>query len=385
MTLYLDDGTPLRLTDLVEVGQGRQAKVFGQANDDAACFKIFLEPTSEMDRRIGALLRLGRTSEVFTDAAFAWPRWGVRDERGSFRGVVLSRIRAQSLHAMFMPRARTEALDVPTWKTIVQIAARVANLFARLHNEKVVIGDVSPGNLMVSRNGWVTLIDCDSVQFTENEAFYAAGHITPEYASPESLSGSQTLTQMHDLFGLGILICQLLMEGVHPFEGLPVSGPDNGTHGNIVAGNHRLASPRRLRPVDGLLDPSVLPREVAKLARTCFVDGHRQPSARPLAKEWATTLDREAQSLNESCGHPNHAYSRSLSECIWCWRRQAGYGEHYPASSTSDSDDDDGWRSGPGETGGHVPESRSRSARHRPQGFWNMMGTVQHRPKWGTS
>ena len=47
------------------------------------------------------------------------------------------------------------------------------------------MGDLSHNNLMVSTDGFVTLLDCDSIQFRHNGEVFPCVTSTMEYAAPE--------------------------------------------------------------------------------------------------------------------------------------------------------------------------------------------------------
>src|SRR5262249_27343210 len=144
----------------------------------------------------------------------AWPRAVLLDADGAVCGVVMPRVNGAPLLRLLDPVRRIEVLDEPTWRTNLTVASRVARLFERLHGAGVVIGDVSPSNLIVDRHGHVTLIDCDGVQFTDPRSgeLYRGEKFTPEYAAPEVLRDPvRPLSPEHDLFGLAVMICQLLM------------------------------------------------------------------------------------------------------------------------------------------------------------------------------
>jgi DNA-binding helix-hairpin-helix protein with protein kinase domain len=336
MTLYLPGGRCIQASDLVELDSGASGIVFGLADDDAVCVKLYLSPSPLLDRRFAGLRRLAPAAWATTPrtARLAWPEWDLRDEDGLLRGFVMPRIDGSSLHHLLNPEDRGDAVDEPTWATNVQVATDLAGLFARLHAAGVVVGDVSPANVLLDRRAQIALIDCDSVQFTDpltGERFPSL-HLTPEYASPESLQGPTAwLTDEHDRFGLAILICQLLMEGEHPFDGLPAEGPDEGIEGNIIAGASRPFGPQRLVPVAGQLEPDLLPAEISELARRSLVDGHAHPDRRATAVEWGDALRRADVALMGCRHNPRHFYWADLPDCVWCERARRRLGEHYPA------------------------------------------------------
>ncbi|WBB77771.1 protein kinase [Micromonospora sp. WMMD882] len=335
MTLYRPDGSAVSLDGLTPIGAGAEGVVYGGPVHPDRCVKVYFTPSAALDRRHAGLRRLppaGWSRPPVTDVGVAWPGAELRDDHRWLRAVVLPRVDGVPLHDLFHVRARVAAVDHPTWATNVLVAERVARLFEHLHGARVVVGDVSSGNLLVDRAGRVTMIDCDGVQFVDRatgERFPAA-HVTPEYASPEALADpAGWLTRAHDLFGLAVLVYQLLMEGDHPFAGVPVDGPDVGVEGNIVAGACRLAD-GRLRPVRGGLPVEVLPPEVRALARRALVDGHARPAARPTAVEWLGALRAAASALVGCRREPYHVVRSGSADCVWCRRREAGLGEHFP-------------------------------------------------------
>jgi DNA-binding helix-hairpin-helix protein with protein kinase domain len=334
VTLYVRPGVPLVFSGPVLLGVGAQGLVFGIAGHPEVCFKVFREPSDDLDRRIAGLLRMPPVDWQGQDGhTVAWPQGMLTDEHEQVRAVVLGRVYGRSLHAVLDPPQRVEFLVRPTWATTLHVARRVAEIFGSLHRVGVVVGDVRPDNLLVDPDGRVVLIDCDSVQFTDptSHELFGADVATHAYSSPEALrSPTDTLADSHDLFGLAILVCQLLMEGDHPFEGVPVSGPDTGVAGNVLAGNCRLFAPDRLVEVRGRLDRSVLPAAVRDLAWRALVEGSDEPARRPGATEWAEALADAATDLIGCARNRNHFYPVELGRCVWCARRDDGLGDHYP-------------------------------------------------------
>ncbi|WP_280372824.1 protein kinase domain-containing protein [Nocardia abscessus] len=320
-------------------GGGAEGLVYGLDGTSDLCAKIYLdqgEPTRA--RKLAALRRTIPAAWEGDNAEHlhvAWPREVLQDDAGATAGFLMPLVQGKSLTTLFDPGQRIEAVDDPTWRVLVAVAARAARLLAMLHGVGIVVGDVSPTNMLVSRSGHVTLIDCDAVQFTDPRSgeLFRCTKVTPEYAPPMAANG-QTLTPSHDNFGLAVLVCQLLMEGDHPFEGVPVDPdtPDFAAAENIQQQNNRLLFPERFVTVPGVAPVELLPPEVRELAMACFGNGHRDPTARPTAQAWADALDRAGFQLMGCRENERHVYHTSLSECVWCGISRAGFGEHYPAA-----------------------------------------------------
>ncbi|GAB3003626.1 phosphotransferase [Amycolatopsis acidiphila] len=316
MSLQLPDGRKVRLGART-FGRGAEGLVHELAGTEDLCAKIYLDPAPDLHQRLVALMRTEPATWPGDHAEHlhvAWPRQALLDEGGRTIGFLMPRVAGRSLTRLFDPYVRAEAIDEPTWRVLVAVGARVARLLARLHQAGIVVGDVSPANIMVSPTGHVTLIDCDTVQFTDPATgiAHSCAKVTPEYAPPAlACTGPASLTPADDAFGLGILICQLLMEGDHPFEGVPAdpAEADALAQDNIRLRNNRILYPQRFVPLPGAIPPTVLPPQVMVLAQACFGEGHFRPEARPLPRSSARRPKR---------GRATRARSGSI------WRRPAG-------------------------------------------------------------
>lgn len=337
MTLYLPGSRKVDLSSAKEIGAGAGGMVFEYPGNDAFCFKLYFPPgTPEQKQRYQAmLLHKAKDLEAQGGVGLAWPRLDLTGADQTFRGYVMDRFHGQSLYGLLDPRLRDEVLDRPTWATLLMVAERVARMMARIHHAELVVGDVSPANILVDPRGTVTFIDCDSFQFQhprKQEQWFPALNRTLEYSSPESISRPREwLTRHHDEFGLAILICQLLMEGEHPYEGVPQYGPAHFTDGNIASATARWFGPNPMVDVPGAVGAELLPDSLGELARRCFVDGHAQPQARPSAAEWTTALREVAQHLRRCERNERHVTWTHHPGCYWCDQAWSGRGEHYPA------------------------------------------------------
>lgn len=93
------------------------------------------------------------------------------------------------------------------------------------HQNLVVHRDIKPGNILVNKEGNPKLLDFGvakllSGEYTEesDEALTKPGmwHLTPEYASPEQINGSN-ITTSSDIYSLGVLLYKLLT-GSEPYK-----------------------------------------------------------------------------------------------------------------------------------------------------------------------
>jgi len=115
----------------------------------------------------------------------------------------------------------------------LRIARAVAAGLAAAHAQRIVHRDLKPGNVMITTDGRVVLMDFGLARRTATESD-AAG--TPAYMAPEQLAGSEVDTRT-DLYALGCLVYEMLAgERVFP-----------GTTTTELATQHLSAPPPDLR------------------------------------------------------------------------------------------------------------------------------------------
>jgi DNA-binding helix-hairpin-helix protein with protein kinase domain len=208
------------------------------------------------------------------------------------------------------------------WKFLLGVSWNLAFMTARMHHEKLVIGDFSSNNVVVDRDGFITFLDCDSIAFTDSatgEYFPCLMH-TADYSAPERHKGGPA-TPDSDNFALAVLIYQLLTGGNHPFGGVPHESDSDATvRDNIAASMSYVVRPERVVVPRTVIDPLVLPPELLKLARSAFGAGVENPPARPTAQDWLQALDQERSRVQVCVNRPLHTYGSHLTACPWCDR-----------------------------------------------------------------
>jgi serine/threonine protein kinase len=111
----------------------------------------------------------------------------------------------------------------------VPIIRAMGTALAYAHRKDIVHSDLKPGNVFVTAQGDVKVLDFGIARAVRTElrpesdrtAFDAAelGALTPAYASPEMLRGQPPMPA-DDVFALGVVAHELLT-GRHPFDRLP--------------------------------------------------------------------------------------------------------------------------------------------------------------------
>lgn len=116
-------------------------------------------------------------------------------------------------------RSRAEGEDVIGLGEALSVARQLVTLIDAVHAEGLVVRDLSPGNLMITPEGAVRLVDLEFVAVPGAQEPVAG---TPGYAAPEQMDGVGLATglapapeQTADLYSLGALLL-FLTSGVDP-------------------------------------------------------------------------------------------------------------------------------------------------------------------------
>jgi eukaryotic-like serine/threonine-protein kinase len=326
------------------IGEGGQATVFGVDADPGLVVKLYHEPTAEIERRLESMLLLAHPDQFLSEdgsghPVLTWPSAMVQDvDDGTVIGYAMRRVDGPEfvpLGTLFNPAQRRQYFPDVSWRFLVGLARNLAGVIAALHDRDLVLGDISHANLVVSQMGYISFLDCDSIQFTDPRSgeHFPCLFLTAEYAPAElQMDAEVERSAATDDFSLAVLACRLLLVGDHPFMGIRLGGGDDDADAarNIVDGYSHLVRPDEMGLPPGTLDPGLLPPAVLELAQRAFGSGHLDPSARPSADEWFVALDGAMESTVPCDSKRYHAFSDHLPRCPWCARVQAGSPDAFP-------------------------------------------------------
>jgi DNA-binding helix-hairpin-helix protein with protein kinase domain len=172
-------GLPSRITDLgsrrpsqFPLDQGGQGYIFALDDDPGLVMKVFMRPSAELSARMEALADQGRRiSGTSPRQPVAWPTELYRNEDDEIGAYVMRRYSKPSYHqleTLFAPVTRQEVFPRADWKFLAGVARNLASVVAGLHADQAgfVVGDLTPANIVTDADGYVTLLDSDSMQFT---------------------------------------------------------------------------------------------------------------------------------------------------------------------------------------------------------------------------
>jgi DNA-binding helix-hairpin-helix protein with protein kinase domain len=333
-TATLSDGTPLVLGPaLAKAGEGTIVGVHAHPGWVAKIFHPDLAELADKLDKVAAMAACQPPGAVQPDGftVLIWPLQVIYAS-GRPIGYVMPRIdttTAVEIHRISNPADRLDPLPTApqwtktaTWGHLVNVAANLCLAVQTVHRVDAAIGDFQERNILVANTTRVTLVDCDSMQFTSVDGrAYRCGVGRPEFTAPELFGFNlreQDRQQPSDLFALAVHIHLLLMGGNHPFLRGQWTGdgeqqqPDAATLARL--GEWSGAEHSRLRSHP--LAPSVdfLPDELVELFGRAFTASINEPERRPTAAEWRAALGHVHVVM---CGRAQHQVPRGAS-CPWC-------------------------------------------------------------------
>jgi serine/threonine-protein kinase len=178
-------------------------------------------------------------------------------------------------------------------KNVLRIAVKVADGLAAAHERGIVHRDLKPENVMISRDGFVKILDFGLAKlvraFTESES--TAPHTTPgavfgtvAYMSPEQAAG-RTVDFRSDQFSLGVILYEMIT-GRMPFN-------------EATAAETLAAIIRRDPPLASSFNNEVTP-ELQRVLDRCLAKDptERYGSTRDLARDLREIRDRISHSTD---------------------------------------------------------------------------------------
>jgi DNA-binding helix-hairpin-helix protein with protein kinase domain len=297
-----------------EIARGGEGAVHAVLGDPASVAKLYHhDRRASGEAKVCAMVRAGtRVANV------TWPTDALYDGT-TFVGFLMPNLPAGSTSIYSVITQRREMVfPGKDWSFLIRVAENLSRLFANIHHNGIVIGDVNFGNVFVSGDGsgvtWS--IDTDSYHLTLEGVLYPTRVQHPSYTAPEVHDQTVPIDRRsasQDVWALGVLVFQLLFMGAHPSAG--IGTPDEEVESikarcfPYAAGSIGSPPPRspRLDGVGGAL--------AALFERTFLA---REPGARPTAAEYVGALAALGGSLRTCGRNPRHVYVNAAPSCTWC-------------------------------------------------------------------
>jgi formylglycine-generating enzyme required for sulfatase activity len=315
------------------LGVGGEARICVVPSLPGLVAKLYHRPADPYTRKLQAMLANPPTDPTAASGhiSIAWPVDLVVEDAPDGRcvGFLMPRVSEMArIIDFFHPRTRRSKSPLFNYLYLHRTARNLAACFHALHEKGYVVGDVNESNILVKETAMVSLVDTDSFQIPD-----PAGGVLcrcpvgkPDY-TPRELHG-RAFDQVdrapeHDVFGLAVLIFQLLMEGTHPFAGVYQGrGEAPSIMARIAAGEFPFAKEwlgNFLPPPSAPEFQFVHPR-LRELFLRCFCEGHKDLRLRPSAAEWRDALIEAEEDLVTCHVNEQHKHGSHLAACPWCDR-----------------------------------------------------------------
>ncbi|MCW2242295.1 protein kinase domain-containing protein [Azospirillum canadense] len=311
-----------------KLGTGGEGNVFEVLDHRKLVAKIYHQPLTDEKAT-----KLAHMAEISTPALLqlsAWPTDVLFDRPGGKAvGLLMAKVDGHKpVHLLYGPKSRQKEFPDAQWPFLIHTAANVARAFAAVHEHGHVIGDVNHGNLLVSAEGTVKFIDCDSFQVHAHGRHYLCEVGVSTHTPPELQDISFRTTRRtanHDAFGLAVMVFQLLFMGRHPYSGSYLGKGEMPLEDAIKGGRFAYgpgAASRLMKQPPGTI-PLEATGPVAPLFERAF---SAVTPLRPTALEWRVGLQALMQGLGQCQANPAHQYLQTLATCPWCTvERQSGF------------------------------------------------------------
>ena len=343
MAFVTSSGRRLALVSIL--GKGAEGTIYNVEGDEATAVKIYTDGNG--------LGRLPKIRAMIADRLHqrtpfvAFPIEAV-SANGNFAGFTMRKVAtSRPLFQLCITIDRKSEFPDANFRFMVHVALNLAKAVASLNALGAVVGDLNESGALVSqKQGIVTLVDSDSIQYSSGGKIYRCTKGKAEYTPPE-LQGrpfnAVDRTINHDAFGLAVLLFEILFLGRHPFSGVPRTS-NHPTIAEAIQSGRFAYSPHKTRT---LMDPpqhmpvlTDIPADVAMAFQRAFgPHSGNATTTRPTAAEWVPLLEGMEKNIIECKLNPAHYYSRTAPTCPWC-RFEVGYGtvlfiSHEPISRST--------------------------------------------------
>lgn len=323
-----------------QLGRGGEGSVFTLPNHPGLVAKIFF-PKSRTKHKHDKLRQMitrpppGANQLVDGFPVMTWPQQILYDGKpsaGKFVGYTMQRIEMKRDFVplyQVMSAARRNSLGGAnlTWDSLVRLGLRIAHVVRTLHAMGYAVGDLNDRNILVSRRLTPLFLDTDSFQVPRGIFGHYPCKVGDRLYWPPELLGIDLATykgdRIHsDRYALGVLLFQLFLNGMRPYQSRGVFVDDLDTlEKKTKAGAYAWANPKRgkIEPPAGAPKYDALPKQLRKAFEKAFVAGHESPRKRPSADDWYRTLKHLADQGFQVCRRNTaHRFLRNESRCPWC-------------------------------------------------------------------
>lgn len=213
-----------------KIGDGKEGNIFKVENEAGRIAKIYKDDFCTLWRREKLKLM---TQDRLNFNGICFPLEVLNNSEGQFAGFIMQEAKGIKLTELFIPKSQFE-LNFPDCnkQDLVKLAISILNKIKYLHKHNVIMGDISPRNIMFTSSDEVYFVDVDSCQYGK----YPCRVGTPGFIAPElrcKKLESVMLTEGNENFSVAVIVFMLMMQGQYPFVNENIMFPSVGPWSNI--------------------------------------------------------------------------------------------------------------------------------------------------------
>lgn len=296
------------------IGSGNEGTIYTIASPSrlkSSCVKLYanFQDADKRLNKVSYMIEHPPTSIHTDDYTICWPT-DLLYESGKFIGFIMPLAFDNSIELDELCGEEIDTILGRPWykkfgrehsssfKRRMMLCVNIAFMIHMIHKEnKYVIGDLKPQNILVNLAGGVSLVDCDAIQIVNNgEKKFSVTAITPEYAPVERTTtnvNEDILSVSWDTFSLAVIFYEILV-GIHPytasFQGKysDLGGLEDKIEAGLFVHGGRKTEIDILPPIHNRYEK--MPDLLKYLFNKTFEDGHWNYDVRPCTEDWGKTI-----------------------------------------------------------------------------------------------
>jgi serine/threonine protein kinase len=326
----------LRVPALNSGGEGSIHEIVGFPDKVAKIYRDRMDATKR-ENKISEMVRISKEPSFLRSNLtqdIAWPLSPLFDGNKNFVGFGMNRISAgKELDDLYVypPKANSGI----TIENKIDSLISLCDVIERLHKLGQVFGDFNPNNIKIKSDWTVGFVDADSYHIKNANTVFKCVVCAPGYVAPELIKDckgttfadypGKTFTQATDYFALAIHCFRMLMNGCHPYNGHRVlrgvgsAAAPTPTDKRVESGETPFfQSVSNCVAPEYAPDIDAFPNSLRSMFHRAFVEGHKDPNARPNASEWKEVLKRYKTELTSCTRNRSHQYYKGSRACPYC-------------------------------------------------------------------
>ena len=292
-------------------GEGSVHKVISPNTYTGLCAKIYYPKERNVQRqnKIEHMVHNAPRNLVTQNKIICWPKEGLF-EKNSFVGFLMPLAFNNSIQLYELCTPKFNKKMSAKWKqkysrnSSIGIQSRLklcTNLSASIHSihklNNYTLVDLKPQNALITFDGKISVIDCDSIQISKNnKVIFPARVATPEYVPPEGTRinpSKNPVSLSWDRFSIAVIFYELLF-GLHPY-----TATYSGQYQNCITLDSKIKKGlfvhgKNKNSISVLpkfhQNYRVIPTSLKVLFNRAFEMANQMPDVRPTCEEWGKTI-----------------------------------------------------------------------------------------------